>query len=112
MAERCSLYAQYLAERTHKRIIEDGFGFIVFEVLPDCVLINELFIVPEERKKGRGLYLGKEVESIAKSIGKKLLVCTVDPRAKNAEDSLRAILAMGMSLNRAKDGLIYLTKEL
>lgn len=112
MAERCSLYAQYLAERTHKRIIEDEFGFIVFEVHPDCVLINELFVVPEQRKKGKGLFLGKEVESIAKSIGKKLIVCTVDPRAKNAGDSLKAILAMGMSLNRAKDGLIYLVKEL
>lgn len=112
MAERSSLYAQYLAERTYKRIIEDEFGFIVFEVHPDCVLINELFVVPEERRKGRGLFLGKEVESIAKSIGKKLLVCTVDPRAKNAGDSIKAILAMGMSLSRVKDNLIYLIKEL
>lgn len=112
MQERSSLYAQYLAERTNRRIIEDEFGFIVFEVHPECVFINELFVVPEQRKKGRGLFFGKEVESIARSVGKKLIVCTVDPRAKNAGDSIKAILAMGMRLHQVKGELIYLVKEI
>lgn len=108
-----SLWGQYIQERLGHLIIEDDFGFISYQFLDgDACFIEDMFVIPEMRQKGRGSALCMQLENVCKSAKIKSLRCSVWPEARNATESMKVILAYGFCLSHITDDLIYFSKEL
>lgn len=107
-----SLYAQYIEERGRQHIYETEYGFATYEYSQDLVYIVDIFVIPEARKQGKALSLALKVAEEAKEKGCKAVLGSVDPRAKNSTESLKAILALGMVPLRCEGELVYFIREL
>jgi hypothetical protein len=51
------LYKQYLAEREGSYLVARPWGFAVYKFEPDFVYLQDIYVVPAERKNGRGIEL-------------------------------------------------------
>jgi len=64
------LYVDYLKERKLYDAIHDEFGFATFGIMEvdgrDAMYIEELYVVPEERKKGRAAKYADQITETAK----------------------------------------------
>ena len=107
-----SLYAQYLEERGSYLIHETDYGFATYEYRGDLVYIVDIYVIPEMRKQGKALTLALKIAEEAKDKGCRAVLGSVDPRAKNSTESLKAILALGMSPLRCDGELVYFIREL
>lgn len=108
-----SLYAQYLLERTHDKIVEIPEGFATFRFLNEkqCYLID-IFILPEFRKSGIATKLADKIAEIAKQKGCTELLGTVCPSAKGSNASLKVLWSYGMTLESSDRNMIVMKKEI
>lgn len=108
-----SLYSQYLIEKTQKSIIETDIGFITFDY-PDSstVYIQDIYITPDFRKSKKASNLADQVVSLAKAKGCTKLLGSVIPSTKNSTDSLKVLLAYGMSLVSSSNDFILFEKRI
>lgn len=108
-----SLYAQYLKERTDDKIIESEQGFITYRYLNnDQVYIVDIFVLPEFRKKKWASVFANIVCARAKQNGCKTLIGSVNPSCHGADDSIKVLMAYGMSVYSSTDNLILFRKDL
>lgn len=108
-----SLYAEYLRERTNDRIIEGEFGFATYRFLDGGkVYLIDIFVVPEKRKSGLATSMANQIAAIAKEHGCTKMLGTVNPQAKGSTNSLKVLLAYGMSLQNIADGMVVFGKEI
>lgn len=107
-----SLYADYIKERQDFECLENEYSFITYKKIDDFMFIEDLYIKPEARRKGEGFELGKKVEDIAKKLGCKALVTTVDTSTNNWEASLQGIFKFGFNLVNEDKTCLYFNKEL
>lgn len=108
-----SHYADYLREKTKDFILETPDGFATYRFLEnDHVYLIDLFVVPLKRRGGAATAMADQVVAIAKKRGSKVLVSSVVPSAKGSTDSLRVLLAYGMTLSRLDGGLIIFRKDI
>jgi len=107
MARR-SLWAQYRAEVSDSVYLEEEYGFIAYSLLPDAVLIEELYVVPEQRRTGLGLSLFCRVEELARTAGKSASLACVRLDSRAAAESLKTHLNVGFSPISAENGIIWL----
>lgn len=108
-----SLYSAYIRERTNKDIIEIPEGFVVYEFINNTtVYIEEIFVLPEHRRSDIARDLANQVLGIAKEKGYSKVLGSVDTRARNAEDSIKVLLAYGMTLDSANQNLIIFKKDI
>lgn len=111
------IYERYVEERKNARIIKNENGFIEFAFQKDvhnesCCFINELYILPEARKKGCGAQLEDEVIYRAQERGIKRLYTSIDPRAQGSQDILEVLLKRGYKLYSAGMNVVYFKKEI
>ena len=107
-----SLYAQYLEEKTDRKILESEHGFVTYEITGEVCYIADIFTVREERLGGLAIQMCMQVGQIAKAAGCKVVIGTVQVENKKATEGLKACLAMGMTLQKAENGTVYLIREL
>lgn len=107
-----SLYAQYIEEREDLAIIERKEGFATYKIDGESCYIADIFVTIESRKAGVALEMCEEIVKIAKTLNCKYILGSVDPRARGATESIKAILAMGMRLSEVRGQLIFLAKEI
>jgi ribosomal protein S18 acetylase RimI-like enzyme len=108
-----SLYADYLHERTDDLIAEREWGFATYRVMdPETVYIVDIFVRPEVRRSGAASELADEIAANARANGYKWLLGTVMPSTKGSTDSLKVLLAYGMTLWKAEDDAIWFRKPL
>lgn len=108
-----SLYGQYLAEREDKDIIETDKGFATFKVFDngECYL-QDIYVVPSERKTGLATEMADMVSKIAKARGCNLLVGSVCTDDKYATRNLQVLIAYGMEIYKNVGTVIFLKKKL
>jgi GNAT superfamily N-acetyltransferase len=104
-----SQYAEYLRERTYDQIIETEKGFVTWRHLEEKrVYIVDIFVHRDFRGKGVASELADEVVKMAKKAGCKELIGIVAVAAKNSTDSIKVLLAYGMTLSGVTaDGVIF-----
>ena len=107
-----SLYAQYIEERGCQHTYETEYGFATYEYQGEVVYIVDIYVIPEMRKQGKALSLALKIAEEAKQKGCRAVLGSVDPRAKNSKESLKAILALGMVPLRCEGELVYFIREL
>ncbi len=108
-----SLYADYLLERTDDKIIELDNGFATYRYLNnDQVYIIDIYVKPNVRKIGMASELADLICTEAKSRGCKELIGTVNLTCKGIENSIKILLAYGMTPSSAYDNTIFFKKEL
>lgn len=107
-----SLYAQYLIEKTERKILESEDGFITYEIEGEHCYIADIFVVKEKRLQGIAMKMCLQVGDIALKEGCKFIIGTVQVRDRESTESLNACLKMGMRLTRSDVNTIYLIREL
>jgi GNAT superfamily N-acetyltransferase len=108
------MYADYIRERTLKSVYEDEHGFCIYTYImnDECVLLEEFFIRSDIRKMGLGKEMADKIINAAKKRGCRYAMCTVDPTASNASESLKAIIAYGFEPWGVDNNLYVLMKNL
>jgi len=111
-----SLWAQYIEELRpgQRHFIECEWGFISYsfpEAATDCLLIEDIYVVPAERRGTRGTELFKKVELIAQEMDKEAIVARVELATATAAGALQAQLAVGLVPVSADNGIILTRKR-
>lgn len=113
-----SHYADYISERLGKLCYECEKGFATYfytghPQYGDVVYIEDIFVTAAHRRAGVASEMADYVAEEARGKGVKVMLGSVNPQARGATASLKALLAYGMSLDRVgADGLIYFVKDL
>jgi predicted GNAT family acetyltransferase len=108
-----SLFAEYLTERTNRHIIEAEFGFATYTYTDNqTVYIEDLYVIPEQRKSGLASKLTNDIIDLAKAKGCTRLLGSVVPSSKTSTDSMKAFLAFGMKLDSSTNDFVVLSKEI
>jgi GNAT superfamily N-acetyltransferase len=106
------MYAAYLKERENRDILETPYGFAIVQEMSDCLYLQDIYVLPEFRKQGKGREMLLIVEDAARSMGFKKVIGSCCPNTAGADTSLRVILACGFKLLSCSENIIYLVKEL
>lgn len=108
-----SLYAQYLIEKTDDLIFETEDGFATYVFLgKDQVYIKDIFVVPALRKSDIAKDMADHIAYLAKSRGCTEMLGTVIPSNKNSTDSIKVLVAYGMTLKSSSNDLIVFRKDI
>lgn len=109
-----SMYANYIYEREGKSIIETEHGFATYNYMHDikAVYIEDIYVVPDQRKSGAAKNMADEVVRQAKLKGYNTLIGSVAPKAAGSTTSLKVLLAYGMHVHSCDGHLIWFKKEI
>jgi GNAT superfamily N-acetyltransferase len=107
-----SLYAQYIAERENREIVENPLGFATYHIKGPDVYIVDIFVIPECRTKGVAAGYADEIAKRAKARGCTKMFGTVVPSTNGSTASLRVLLAYGFQLISSANDFIILAKDL
>lgn len=107
-----SLYAEYVKERTNKVVYENEDCFAVVSFVNDCVYIEDIFVVKEKRHLGLAKKIADLICFEAKAKGYTTLLGSVCPMTKGSTESMKILLAYGMTLVSSDNNLIYFKKDL
>lgn len=111
-AQGLSLHGQYILEREGKFIVEDERGYATYLYLPEAVYIENIFVLPEFRKMGVATEYADAICELARLKGVQTVIGSVKPSAHGSTQSLKVLLAYGMSLREATDDAIFLVKKI
>ena len=107
-----SLYQDYIRELTYGDVLETDFGFATFVFTDDSTCyIKEIYIIPDNRRKGSAAELADKIVAAAKEKGCTRLLGSVVPSAKGSTRSLKVLLAYGFKLISSANDYILFEKE-
>lgn len=108
-----SLYADYIKEREDKDIVENDNGFATFKIFDngECYL-QDIYVVPAQRKSGLATEMADKVVSIAKENGCKTLIGSVCSDDKHATRNMKVFLTYGMQIHKVIGNMIFLNKDI
>jgi GNAT superfamily N-acetyltransferase len=107
-----SLYSDYVTETNLKKIIEKDWGFATYHFRGAECYIEDIYVVPEQRKSDCASSLAQEIEQIAKAAGCKYLTGSVNTSIKDPTTSIRVLLAYGFKFLKCDPSIIWFVKEL
>lgn len=107
-----SAFAAYLYERESVQLLETDKGFATYIITGSECYIRDIWVLPEFRQKGTASGLADIVADRARKAGCTLLTGSVCPSTKHSTDSLKVLLAYGMTLHSAETNLIWFSKSL
>jgi predicted GNAT family acetyltransferase len=108
-----SLYSQYLSEKTNDFILETEKGFATYRYTSDkTVYIIDLYVNRDFRKHGVASALADIIVEEARQKGCTELIGSVVPSARGSTDSLKVLLAYGMTLLSSSNDFIIFRKDL
>lgn len=108
-----SLYAEYIKEREDKEIIESDKGFATFKTFDngECYL-QDLYVIPTERKTGLATEMTDTIVKIAKERGCNTLIGSVCVEDQSATRNMKVFLAYGMQIYKNAGMMIFLKKDI
>jgi ribosomal protein S18 acetylase RimI-like enzyme len=108
-----SLFADYIAEREDKSIIESDDGFATYKIFDngECYL-QDIYVVPSQRKSGLATIMTDRVVEIAKEHGCKTLIGSVCVDDQNCTRNMKVFLAYGMQIHKIIGTVIFLKKDI
>lgn len=105
-------YSNYIQESYGRNYYENEYGFITYQKYEDSVVINSLYVIPEQRQSGVGSHLADIAANWARSNGAKSLLCEIDTRSKTYEEAYGAITQYGFKVKDLLGAWMILEKEL
>lgn len=109
-----SMYAKYLMEKTTDQIIEIDKGFATYRYIDNgkTVYIMDIYVLSEFRKENLASTMADIIVGEAIMNGCNKLLGSVVPSNKNSTDSIRVLLAYGMTLESSSQDFIVFRKEI
>lgn len=108
-----SMYKDYVENQVSNRFVhETDKGFITYNVNGDECQLEEIYVLPEFRRKGIAIELRNYASSHGKSLGVKYLKGSVVIGTNMAEASCMAMLKYGYKFWFTNGIMIYFKKEL
>lgn len=108
-----SHYASYLKEKTNDQILETEHGFATYRYTSEkTVYIVDLYVAPDFRKSGTASALADIIVEEARKKGCTELIGSVVPSTKNSTDSVRVLLAYGMTLLSSMNDFVIFRKDI
>lgn len=107
-----SLFAKYKKEREGTIVIETSKGFVTALELENHFYIEDIYILPEFRRAKEATKLTDRMVEKAKKLGYKKLLGSVDIKANNCTESLKAVLSYGFKLYSIDGNTIYFEREI
>ncbi len=107
-----SLYAQYIAERQGKYIIENDKGFATYFFVASGIYAEDVYIRPEFRRTKAASQFGDQIAQIGRTKGFNKMYGSVKPSTNGATDSLKFLLSYGFKLLESASDAIILVKEI
>ena len=101
-----------MLERSNNKVYEIPEGFIVYSIDGDRAFIHEIYVDSDFRLKGFGRLMADMVTGIAQESNCKWLYGSVWPQAKQATESMKAIIAYGFKLDSSSENCILFRKEI
>jgi hypothetical protein len=110
------LYGDYIAEHRGDGIVESESGFATYRFVQldegPAIYLVDIYVRPELRKSLIASDMADKVCDIGREKNCKYLMGSVAPKATKATDSLKVLLAYGMTLHSASEALVVFKKEL
>ena len=108
-----SLYGEYLKERLGDFIVEmeHGFGSYRFPNF-ETVYIVDIYVQPEFRKHGIARDIADMITECALAKGCTKMIGSVVPSTKGSTESVKTLLAYGMTLDSCGVDFILFKKEI
>jgi GNAT superfamily N-acetyltransferase len=111
------MWLNYLKERNPElNVYECDKGFATYKYMNlgeyKAVYIEDIYVAPEYRNENVASKMSSIIRDIAKQEGCKYMLGTVCPSSNGSTDSLRVLLAHGMTLLKSEDNLIWFYKDL
>lgn len=108
------MYGKYLSEKTNDYLVETDQGFATYRYLDDgkTVYIIDLYVLPDFRQTKIASTIADNIVREAKEKGCNKLLGSIVPSNKNSTDSVRVLLAYGMSLESSTNDFILFKKEI
>ena len=98
------------------RVLEKPYGFATYSYLDvkgaKGIYIEDIYIKPHMRQEGLASKLSEEIQELSKKDGVKYLLGTVAVDSTSPTDSLKVLLAHGMSLLESNNEIIWMYKDL
>ncbi len=107
-----SLFADFCRECGHRQIIENESGFITFHVELPLLVVDDVFVVPAQRKSRVASCFVDQAAAVGRDRGCTTVVTSVFLNNKVASESTLAILKHGFKLQSADGGRIIFAKEI
>jgi hypothetical protein len=109
-----SMYGDYIKERVNDEIIESEYGFATYRYIDKAVgravYIVDIYVKPGFRKGGEAARLADRIVAIAKDNNCQELIGTVSPASRTATESIKVLLAYGMTLKSSTTDALIFTK--
>lgn len=106
-----SLWSDYIKECALLEIIEEPWGFITFHKEADgCLWINDMYIIPSERRIGRGTSLIERAMEWGRNNDCQHVSTTVHTASECAQGVIEAAFREGFYLHSANNNLILFVK--
>lgn len=107
-----SLWADYIGELRDTKFIEYEWGFISYSILPDCIYLEDVYVVPKRRREGLALRLVEEAEAHGVEAGRKFSMAVIRLENKGHTESLKAHLEVGFVPYLTENGKIWLNRKI
>jgi hypothetical protein len=112
-----SMYGDYIKERLNDEIVESEYGFATYRYIDKAVIgravyIVDIYVKPAFRKSGEAARLADRIVAIAKNYNCIELIGTVSPTSRTATESIKVLLAYGMTLKSSTMDALIFTKDI
>ncbi len=108
-----SRYKDYIEEQLPNRFVYETFyGFLTYNIIGDLCNLEEIYIVPAERRQGRASEIYSNIGKIAKDLGCKYLIGTITIGTNNSENSMKCLFKNGFKLYNTEGLMIKLMKQI
>lgn len=111
-----SLYADYIKERLNDDIIETNDGFLTYRYIDwkgqKAVYIIDLYVIPSKRQSGLATQLANTVVEEAKAKGCTIAIGSVSTLIKTKDQSIKVLIAYGMTEAIQGPDYIYFSKPI
>lgn len=108
-----SMYKDYVENQLPNRFVhETKEGFLTYHFNDKICRLEEIYIKPEERRKGIASLFYKKAEEFAQERNCDYLIGSIIPNTEGAEGSMMCLLKNGFKLDSMDQSMIYLSKSI
>lgn len=105
------MYKKYF-EEMGSEVIETPYGWANYIIKGQECYIENIYVLPEHRKKKEASFIADEIYKIAQERGCKYLLGSTNTKAPSVERSIQVILGYGFKYLRSDENSIWYYKEL
>lgn len=106
-----SMYRDYCKEREGAEVVEYPYGFYTYRINGSTMYVSDVYIVPAHRDDGVTVWdLLNEILVVSAQHGCTHIMGSVNPKANNADDSIKVLHAAGFKVCGCDVNLIYFAR--